>query len=76
MKLVKLKKRLPRYFTYYLVKGINEKRKENINEINNIFNINNYCDDYIEESPIKIIKNKKGTFVSSKLNELKMNVFF
>ena len=37
MKLVKLKKRLPRYFTYYLVKGINEKREENINEINNIF---------------------------------------
>ena len=34
-----------RIVVYYLLKGLNNKGKKNINEINNIFKINNYYDD-------------------------------
>ena len=59
---------------YYLLKGINEKREEKINEINKIFNINNYYDDCVIKYPIEIIKNSKSSFIKSKLNDLIMNI--
>ena len=59
--------------SYYLLKGINEKREEKINEINNIFNINNnYYDENIKKSPIEKIENSKDSFIKSKLNGLIM----
>ena len=63
-----------KFVTYYLLKGLNEKREEKIKEINNIFSINNYYNDKLENSPIEIIKNTKESFVKSKLNELVMNI--
>ena len=59
---------------YYLLKGLNEKREEKINEINKIFNINNYYDDCVIKYPIEIIKNSKSSFIKSKLNDLIMNI--
>ena len=41
---------------YYLLKWLNKKRKENINEINNIFKINNYYNDDFEKNQFMIIK--------------------
>ena len=59
---------------YYLLKGLNERREEKIKEINNIFNINQYYDDKIENSPIEIVKNLKESFVKSKFNDLIMSI--
>ena len=60
--------------TYYLLKGLNEKREDKINEINNIFEIKNYYDDKIKNSPIELINNTKELFIRSKLNDLKLNM--
>ena len=62
------------FVSYYLLKGLNEKREEKINEINNIFKINKYYDDKNDNSPIEIVKNLKESFVKSKLNDLIMNI--
>ena len=52
-----------KFVIYYLLKGLNEKREEKIKEINNIFSINNYYNDKLDNSPIEIIKNTKESFV-------------
>ena len=59
---------------YYLLKGLNEKREEKINEINSIFNINHYYKNDVKKSPIEIIKDSKKSYVKSKLNKLIMNI--
>ena len=60
---------------YYLLKGLNEKREETINEINNIFDIKNYYDDKANSSPVEKIKNKEESpIIKSKLNGLIMNI--
>ena len=63
-----------RYVSYYLLKGLNEKREEKINVINNIFGVNKYYDNKLDKSPIEIVKNVKESFVKSKLNDLIMNI--
>ena len=60
---------------YYLLKGLNEKREETIDEINNIFDIKNYYDDKTNSSPVEGIENKKELpFIKSKINDLKINI--
>ena len=63
-----------KFTAYYFLKGLNEQREEKINDINNIFNINKYYDDNINNSPIEIVQNLKESFIKSKLNELIMNI--
>ena len=47
-----------RIVVYYLLKGLNNKGKKNINEINNIFKINNYYDDDFKKN-IKLDNQRK-----------------
>ena len=63
-----------RFVTYNLLKGLNEKREEKINSINNIFKISKYYNDKLNHSPIEIVKNEKESFVKSKLNDLIMTI--
>ncbi len=63
-----------KYVTYYLLKGLNEKREEKIKVINNIFDIKKYYDDKLKNSPIEVVKNSKESFVKSRLNDLIMNI--
>ena len=63
-----------RLVAYYLLKGFNEKREEKIKDINNIFNINKYYDNNINNCPIEVAENSKGFVIQSILNDLKMNI--
>ena len=59
---------------YYLLKGLNEKREEKISEINNLFGINNYYDDKVNNSPIELKNETKSSYIKSKFNELIFNI--
>ena len=62
-----------KFVLYYLLKGLNEKREENIKEINQIFNLKNYYDDKIENSPIELIEKSPIELIDNSPIELNEN---
>ena len=61
---------------YYLLKGLKENREKEIKKINEIFDVENYYDNDLKNSPIKKIEDKNETYIKSNFNSLKLNINF